>query len=380
MTGTGQDTSAVLFLLGNLHAGGSESKFVRLARRLTSAGKSVHVAYLNPPETLLPKLAGIRVVDLQRKGKWSLGAYRRLANYAVRNTIRSIVCVNFYPLVYAVPFAVLRPTAGIRLIVSINTSEFPSARERAFMRIYAPLIRRCHRIVFGSARQQTDWIRRYNLPERRSRVIYNGVDGAFFDRCAVPESRECIRQELNIPADAHVIVCVARLRPEKAHGNLLAAIGALADTGGKSPHLLLVGDGPEKDNIISRATRLGILDRVHMVGLADDVRPFIKASDIFALSSTAETFSNAALEAAAMGLPVVTSDAGGASEMFPAGSHGTVYPAEDVQSLTAALAGHGEELRKGTFDHAGMRDDVLRRFSTSSMDGAWTDAIWEMAT
>ena len=95
---------------------------------------------------------------------------------------------------------------------------------------------------------------------------------------------------------------------------------------------MLVGDGPEREAIVEYAKRLGILDRLHMVGASDDVRPYLKASDVFRVNIDlpSKTFSNAALEATAMGLPVVTSDVGGAREMFPAGSSGTIYLRDDV--------------------------------------------------
>ena len=51
-----RNMSQVMFLLGTLETGGSEAKFVRLARRLTEEGRSIHVAYFGPPDTLLPKL------------------------------------------------------------------------------------------------------------------------------------------------------------------------------------------------------------------------------------------------------------------------------------------------------------------------------------
>ena len=373
-----QNISRALFLLGTLEAGGSESKFAALAQRLTKKGKSIHVAYLGPPETLLPKLEGIPVVNLDRKGKWSFRAFRALSAYIEEHSIALIVTVNVYPLSYAIPLTLLRRNSTVSVIASINTSEIQSRRDRAFMRIYVPLLKRCKRIIFGSKRQQQDWLNMYGLPGERSRVIYNGVDGNVFDANAIAESREEIRASLNIPNEASVIVCVSRLRPEKGHHNLLQAVAALGNNHNLRPHVVLVGDGARRSAIIEHAERLEIIDRLHIAGSTADVRPYLKASDIFALTSTAvETFSNAALEATAMGLPVVISDVGGAMEMFPAGSSGTIYPRDNIEALVEALAGNLRNAQSGSIEKQETRNRVLRRFSVDAMDSAWIDAIWK---
>ena len=373
-----RDPNAVMFLLGTLERGGSETKLVRLANRLTMQDRSVHVAYLGPPETLLPSLEEVPTVHLGRKGKWSLRAFRKLSSYVKDHSISSVVTANPYPLSYAVPLVCLADKPAPKVIASINTSEIQSEKERAFMRVYALLLRRCHRIVFGAKRQFSDWVASYRLPGERARVIYNGVDGSYFDPAAIPESREEIRAALSLPADASIIACVSRLRPEKAHRNLLYALDALEKKNEMTPHLLLVGDGPERSRILECAKQLGIEDRLHMAGSSDDVRPYLKAADVFALTSTAvETFSNAALEAAAMGLPVIISDVGGAREMFPAESNGTVYPRDDVSALVEALAETLRNVESGSVVRSEVRRDILARFSVDAMDEAWVETLWE---
>ena len=375
---TGNAHNSVMFLFGTLEQGGTESKFVRLANRLTKQGRSVHVAYLGGPETLLPRLGSIPTVNLERKGKWSLRAYRKLSSYVDEHAIASIVTANLYPLCYAVPLVFFRRSTAPSIIASINTSEMLSARDRAFMTVYVPLLKRCEQIVFGAKKQLDDWMTSYKLPIDRAKVIYNGVDGDFFDAESIPESRQEIRATLSLPMDADVIVCVSRLRPEKAHGNLLHALAELERDHEMQAHLVLVGDGPERAAISARAKELGVDARLHMIGASDDVRPYLKAADVFALTSTAvETFSNAALEAAAMGLPVISSDVGGANEMFPAGGSGSVYPRDDISALVGALAVTLRKVRSGSLNRSEVRRDILKRFSIEAMDQAWVAALWK---
>ena len=84
-------TGTALILMGTLETGGSEKKFVRLAQRFRKQRKPIHVAYLGPPESLLPDLEGVATVNLGRRGKWSFRAFRALSAYVDRHSITTIV-------------------------------------------------------------------------------------------------------------------------------------------------------------------------------------------------------------------------------------------------------------------------------------------------
>jgi len=369
--------SPVLFLLGSLEIGGSETKFVNMAIRMAKNGLPVHVAYLQPPEDLKSRLADVPLVHLERKGKWSIRAFKSLARYVDNHEISTIVSVNPYPLTYAVPLASNKRQRKLNVIASINTSEFLSRREKLFMTIYAACLKRCTAIAFGSKSQQESWIRQYHLPASRSRVIYNGVDDRKFDPAAIVKTKIELLRDLNIDEDAFVIVCVSQFRPEKAHTNLLQAMAALRKQRTIYPTLLLVGDGPERNNISKLVDDAELNDSVRFVGVVDDVRPYLKAADLFVLTSIAvETFSNAALEASAMGLPVVISDVGGAREMFPSNDFATVYPRNDVSALTEAIAQFIDDGPPTERRARLIRARIVDNYSVGAMDAEWKDVIW----
>jgi len=367
----------VLFFLGTLEIGGSETKFVSLARRLYEAGLPVHVAYLRGPEDLLPRLSGIPHVHLEQRGKWSIAAYRALRDYVSRHGIAAIVTVNPYPLNYAA-IPSFRNSLPARVIASINTSEFLSRKEQLLMLHYKRLLRRCDHIVFGSIQQRELWTSRYGLDANRSSVIFNGVDSTYFSPESVAAERAAIRRELGIPDDSDVVVCVGQFRPEKGHCLLLDALASVGEWCGSMPHLILVGDGAERQRIINKISELQISDYVHLTGSTDDVRPYLKVADIFALTSIAvETFSNAALEAASMGLPMVMSDTGGAREMFPDSGDCVIYARGDqsalVNGLHRMLSVTGK--RQGTMSN--LRAEVLDRYTLEMMDSNWRKVLWQ---
>ena len=119
--------------------------------------------------------------------------------------------------------------------------------------------------------------------------------------------------------------------------------------------------------IETRAQALGVRGAVVMAGFQQDVRPLLCAADAVALCSTSvETFSLAALEAMALGRPVVLSDIGGAAEMVRPGCEGFLFPAGDTAALVerlAALQDEGLRRRMG----AAARETVEARFSERAM-------------
>jgi glycosyltransferase involved in cell wall biosynthesis len=375
------EQSAVLILMGTLEIGGSESKFVSLSRRLHAAGRNIHVGYLRGPFSLLRRLSDVPHVHFEQRGKWSLRAYRALRRYVHDNNIATIVTVNPYPLAYACFGTLKNKSSRASVVASINTSEILGRREQRFMRLYSILLRRCEHIVFGSRRQQELWVARYKLASTRSSVIYNGVDSQYFSPDSIRESRAEVRARIGIPQDEPVIVCVGQLRPEKAHVRLISAVAELNEAEKQSVHLLIVGDGAERDEIDQKIHETGADQFVHMAGSTDDVRPYLKAADLFALTSIAvETFSNAALEAAAMGLPLVMSNVGGASEMFPESENCLLYERDDQPALVIALRRQLERIQSGASKRDSLREIVKDRYSLESMDADWCRILWQKPT
>src|SRR5581483_482331 len=122
----------------------------------------------------------------------------------------------------------------------------------------------------------------------------------------------------------------------KQQSLLIAATAALRAQG-LDVGALFVGDGAERANILAEIARYGLQDFVHLAGATRDVRPWLAQMDAFVLPSSTETFSNAALEAMASGVPVVCSRVGGMEELIGHGG-GVSFAPGDVAELTNVLA------------------------------------------
>ncbi len=164
-------------------------------------------------------------------------------------------------------------------------------------------------------------------PEGRRRCVGNGIDLSRF-RPVPPRSR----------ADGPVILtCVARFEPVKNHGLLFEAARLLRRRGERF-RIRLVGEGPLRREYEARCRRLGIDDLVEFLGYREDVPALLATTDIAVLTSIKEGLPRAALEAMAMGLPVVATRVPGTREAVRHGETGLTVPLGEVDELAAALA------------------------------------------
>ena len=124
----------VLFLVNSLAMGGSERKTVRLANALAAGNRDVAVAYLGPPESLLPEVhPTVAALNLRRRGKFSITALLRLTTIVRERNINTLIAVNPYSALYAVLARWLCKRGQLWVIVSVNTTESVTLKERLQM-------------------------------------------------------------------------------------------------------------------------------------------------------------------------------------------------------------------------------------------------------
>jgi glycosyltransferase involved in cell wall biosynthesis len=178
---------------------------------------------------------------------------------------------------------------------------------------------------------------------RNARLLGNGVDLTRFDPATVgPEERRALRASFGAHDDTVVIGAVGRLVAEKGYPELFDAVATLPR---ERYRLVVAGDDdPEKPDTLDRA----VLDRardagVQFLGQRDDVEQLYAAMDVFTLPSHREGFPRAAMEAAAMGLPVVATDIRGCRQVVDHGCNGLLVPVRDATALAAALRALGDD-------------------------------------
>jgi len=169
----------------------------------------------------------------------------------------------------------------------------------------------------------------------RTEVIPSGVDTERFR--PRPEIRAQARDRLGLAIDDAVIGTVGRLEVRKGTAMLLEAAALLAKKGLSELRVVVVGDGPLRDELPALAARLGIADRVRLLGDRSDIPEILAALDVFVLPSRSEGMSNALLEAMATALPVVATAVGGNPEVVSAEMTGVLVPPDDVNTMAEAM-------------------------------------------
>ncbi len=169
-------------------------------------------------------------------------------------------------------------------------------------------------------------------PREKYAVIHNGVDPAPFE--ALPDKAEA-RRRLGLSPDATLVIAVGRLSPEKGQDMLLDALSAIGDG---SVQAVLVGDGPTRQDLESRAKQPDLAGRVHFLGLRTDVPLCLAAADLFVLPSRYEAQGMVVVEAMMAGLPVVAMRVGGVPGILTHGETGLLTSrAELPRDLLALL-------------------------------------------
>ena len=354
----------VLFLLSTLIMGGSERKTVRLANSLASESFDVTLAYLNGPETLVDEVSpDVHLVHLDRSGIFSPRTLLRLASVVRERHVRTVVAVNLYPSLYAVLLRLWSGGRNLRVVTTVNTTDFVTGREARQMHLYRHLLKCTDRVVFGAECQRRLWRERYGIGKSTpaTSVLYNGVDTGYFS-----DTGQWPARDPDWPKTRFVLGTVGKLRVEKSHDHLLVAVAELRRRG-VDAGAVIVGDGPQYTHLKASIARLNLGEYVYMRGETDDVREYLANFDVFVLPSVAvETFSNAALEAMAMGCPVVSSDVGGMREMLQSGG-GLIYRSGDIQGLTAHLEALAESPEQVLQLGQEARRVALQRFSWQQM-------------
>lgn len=336
-------STRVLEVLATLKRAGAERVATALACRLDRARFETAVVSLFDafPHGLEPELeaCGVRVWHLGKRPGMDVRMYPRLLRVA-REFRPDIVHTHSYVMRYALPLARrARLVHTVHNVATLEVDAFGRAVHRAAWRVGAmPVavsreVARSFREVYGF----------------EPRIIANGVDAASFTR---PGARERWRAAHGLSESDRIVVCVARLDPQKNPLGLLEAFARVPDA-----HLVLAGRGSLEEEVRRRAG-----ERVRVLGVVEDVAELLAAADAFAIASDWEGNPMSVLEAMAAGVPVAATAVGGVPELVEDGVTGVLAPRGDMRALGEAIAfalahpemGAAGRARAARFDVSGM--------------------------
>lgn len=167
--------------------------------------------------------------------------------------------------------------------------------------------------IVGISRSVCDSLRSHGIQSHRVSLLYNGVE--IPDPTILARTRRDVRAELNIQSDTAMIGTCGRLVEAKEPMTLLVAAAELVRRH-VDFHLLVVGDGDQRPMLQEFAAQNGLGDKCSFVGWRSDVNRYLSAMDVFVFHSKSEGLGQVAIEAAAVGLPMVLPDLPCLREVF----------------------------------------------------------------
>lgn len=326
------EPTRILMLVDGIgpETGGGERMAIGLATALQGDDVQVTVCVTRsgtPPGSAREALeaAGVRVFALQRPGRLGLRGFGPLVRFIREERPHILHSHKFGSNVWGVLFG--RAFRLPAIVAQEQTWSFQGQPHRVALDFM--IGRLADSFVAVSTADRERMIRKERVPARKVTVIPNAhvprAEGAVGD----------LRGELGLPLESSIVGTAAVLRPQKALDVLVeafAGLGERADT-----HLVIAGEGSQKEPLRVQADELGIGSRVHLIGRREDMGTLLSGFDIAAMSSDYEGTPLFALECMASGTPLVATDVGGLSDLIEGGVSGLLVPRRDPTAMTMAL-------------------------------------------
>jgi glycosyltransferase involved in cell wall biosynthesis len=363
-------TVAVTHVVLAMDVGGLERNVLNQVREGCRLGQRVSVLCLERPGALarqVEELGGRLLCAEKRPG------LRPETVVRVRAALRLLrpQVVHAHQITSLLYSGAAARSLGVSLVVHTEHGREPYAR-RLRTRLLGRLAGRFADRFYCLSQDMAKEILRHRIVQsRKIHVIGNGIDTARFRQQG---DRVELRRQMMIPPDSPVIGTVGRLTTVKRQDLLLRTFARLRRHF-PTAHLVLVGGGPLMDELRGLAAALGLSEHVHFLGYQAEPERFYPVLDAFALTSDSEGIPQALLEAAAAGVPAITSRVGGVPEVIDAGRTGLLFNAGDEtglleglrvlladRALAARLAHAAREKVEESFDVRRMAEEYHRQF------------------
>jgi glycosyltransferase involved in cell wall biosynthesis len=336
---------SVFHVITRLSLGGASEATVSGIEAATAAGYrcvlAVGFAESDPASLEDARRRGCRLVDVPTLGReaapWrDLGAVRDLARLMRReapvivhtHTSKAGFVGRLAARIARVPAVVHQPHGHI------FHGYFGPVRTRVYIELERLAARWADRMLMLTELGTVEHLERRIGRPAQFAVVPSGVPVRAF-RAASP-GRDAARGALGIPRDAFVVAALGRLVPIKGFDLLIEALPPLA-AAVPTARLLVIGDGPLRDQFERRAEALGMSPRLTITGARTDVPAVLAAADVLAAPSRNEGMGRAIVEAMALGVPVVGTRVGGIPAVIVDGESGRLVDPENAAALAGAL-------------------------------------------
>jgi glycosyltransferase involved in cell wall biosynthesis len=366
----------VLHLLSSTGVHGAETMTLELGRQLRLLGVAPHLALLQTAGPAASEIARHAEVWAESctvipcNGRVDLSAVGHLRKILRAQGIDVVHCHGYKPDLYGL---LARRGSRVSLIATCHNWLGSSLSMRLYAALDKRVLARFERVVAVSGPVEKE-LRRY-VPAQNVRRIGNGIDTARF---APLRDRVSARKALGLP-ERTTVGFVGRLTREKGVVTLLRSMArVVVERATPEVQLIIVGSGPERQQLQSEAEAAGLSGLVHFLGERSDLPQLYNAMDMFVLPSLQEGFPMVILEAMAARVPIVATPVGDVAMMLDEGRAGRLIPLNSTAELASALL---ELLKEPARAHAlatTAHARVSARFSSAAMARSYL-ALYEQA-
>ncbi|MDB4263219.1 N-acetyl-alpha-D-glucosaminyl L-malate synthase BshA [Flavobacteriaceae bacterium] len=317
--------------------GGSGVVATELGIALSKMGHNIHFVTYNQPVRLdrinTPNLFfhEVNVPDypLFKYQPYELALSSRLVDVVKAHSIDVLHVHYAIPHAYAAYMAkkmLLDVDISIPIVTTLHGTDITLVGSHPF---YRPAVTfsinhsDCVTAVSESLKQDT--LRLFDI-KTEIKVIPNFIDTKKFENKEKPCERSLLA-----PTDDKIITHISNFRPLKRINDVIDVFEQISTN--VSSKLLMVGEGPEKSKAMAYVKSKGLNEKVVFLGNSNEIDKILCYSDLFLLPSEMESFGLVALEAMANGVPVISSNAGGLSEVNKHGFSGFLSDVGDVNSM-----------------------------------------------
>lgn len=350
----------VVLLVTDLERGGTPLRLARTARELQRRGVETIVGCLAPPGPVSRELEsdGVSTFACGARRTWDVWALVRLARHIdeIRPDLIHATLSHANVAARLVGWLLQVPVIGSTATIEVERwTHHVLERRTAFLD-------EAHIVNAEVVRRHVQ--RCYGVPAARVFVVpplIRPVDSAI--------DRDASRRGLGLAPSDFVVAWIGRFDPAK---RVDVIVRCAADPACERVRVLLAGDGPLHCEIGALVQKLGLTERVRVLGWRDDVGPVLRAADVFVLPSLTEGMPNAALEALSAGVPLIGNDIPALRELTAGGAPirllhpcGPAELAAAIRELEAAplersrIGAASADWARSTFNAAASVDALL---------------------
>ena len=306
----------ITFITATLTSGGAERVISLLANYLSGRDYQVEIICISKPIVFYSFSENVKITFAEREASNKLLPFKMLwLRYYIKRTSPDVV-IAFLERVYCVTLLSLWGVSVPIISSERNDPQFTPLLKKILR--YLLLWRTTVLVV------QTEKIKQYYSKsiQKRTKIIPNPISDSIFN--------------ISVSQKKKRIISVGRLFPQKNHKMLIDAFHKVS-TRFPDYNLVIYGEGPLCSKLQKYINDLSLGDRVFLLGKSSDIFRELSCSELFCLSSNYEGMSNALLEAACLGLPIISTDVSGVREVISNGKSGFIIPVGATDKMAECM-------------------------------------------